>query len=293
MKKIFFTLSLILILSAGGHYAYALEDITTGLVAHYTFDEGPVKNVTVIDSSGNGHDGTPVGNGSFKPQYSTDTPINTYSMSFNLDAQQGSAVNIGNFLDNDPTMSVCTWYKGHAMGQDEMILGKWGAGGQPSGSGWGMMQYITGENKIDGQVQDPGGSNWIEQNFGATQDNLWHHICMVLNGDLTTGLTDSSMRFYIDGVHYNSDPDVPGGLVQSSGTVHSFTNTSDIILGGSQGGQNTLEGMLADVRLYDRPLTDAQVLALYNKQGSTAPQYKTKITTLRRFAVKVGRYFHF
>lgn len=277
-----------LILSTGGNYAYALEDITTGLVAHYTFDEG-TRYATVIDSSGNSHDGTPQGNGPFQPQYSTDTPINTYSLSCNQDAQQGEAVNVGNFLDNDPTFTVSLWYKGHAMGQDEMIIGKWSPGGQSTGAGWGMMQFISGENLIDGQLQDPGGANWVEQNFSQTQDNLWHHLVMVTNGDLTTGLDDTNMTFYIDGVVATIDYVLGGG----HGTVHSFTNSNDIILCGSQGGQPTLEGQIADVRLYDRPLTGAQVTALYNKQGSGAPQYKTKISTLRRFAVKVGRYFHF
>ncbi len=277
MKKIS-TILLIVTFLTGGNYVYA--DIETDLEAHYKFDEG-VKGATVIDSSGNGHNGTPQGNGSFRPLYSTDTPINTYSLSCNLDEQQGSAVNVGNFLDNDFTMSASVWYKGIARGQDEGILLKWD-GNQATGAGWGFVQFLTYEGTVDVQIQGAGGATWVEQNTFDASDNQWHLLTFTTNSDSTTGLDDSTVKFYVDG-HLATLSDIPG---PSSGVVHTFTNTKDIILCGSQGTQPSIEGQIADVRLYSRTLSPADVLELYNLAGgssrTTISEHSSHTTIINR-----------
>ena len=96
---------------------------------------------------------------------------------------------------------------------------------------------------------------------GITLDDLlvdgqWHHVVVVRQADGT-------MSSYLDGVlHKPLDPNAPEVLVRQPGKEPGHLN-----IGADREGRQVYRGSLADVRVYDRALSDAEVIALPDDPG--------------------------
>jgi hypothetical protein len=100
-------------------------------------------------------------------------------------------------------------------------------------------------------------ANYVYDNGGCTMstpgynDGAWHQATLVVDA--------AGGRLYVDGVKKASQP--------WAGLAGASTTTQDIHLGhypGAFGGAEYLPGTIDDFRLYNRALTDTEVLQLYN-----------------------------
>ena len=210
------------------------------LVGHWTFDEG--SGTTAFDSSGNGNDG--IFNGD--PQW--------------VPGKLGGALefNGDDYLDcgNDPSLeirdaiTITFWFQVEAFENSwEAFLSKGDSAYRASrggGSGDGTHLGISGTGA-------GGGNGWFNGPTIITGGD-WHHFAGTYDG--------AEGRIYVDGVLDASTP--------ASGQIN-IEPENFWIGNNSQNTSRQLHGLLDDVRLYKRALTDVEVLGVMAGGGAEYP----------------------
>lgn len=157
-------------------------------------------------------------------------------------------------LDGDGDYVEIPGFKG-ITGSGNRTCSAWIKTNQPSGDiiTWGEMglpsyRWIV---RLDGAglLQVEVGGGYVS---AATPliDDQWHHVAVVLDG----GNTDD-IRLYVD-----------GQIEAASGLVQRIINTSaanTVKIGVFTDTQRYFNGLIDDVRIYDRALSENEVLALY------------------------------
>lgn len=108
---------------------------------------------------------------------------------------------------------------------------------------WG---WIDNTGRLNLSVGNAAANNPGTRSNAAVNDGNWHHV--VMTRDATTG----AQALYVDGVKTSST-----GLTGTKGLFNRFT-----LLGQMQGNADFFRGSLADVRVYGRVLSDADVTLL-------------------------------
>jgi len=223
------------------------SNVSAGLVAHWEFDDGAGTNA--VDSSGNGHDGTLQGD----PQW-VDGMIGSGALSF--DGSDG-LVDVGHdeSLSMTDDLTITVWVKVSDLSTFYFLVCK-----QPSGTAGdnypGNYEFRTESNTGALQFghQEAEGEQYTfytsETSITAEQ---WYHVAVsVTKGGL--------VEFYIDGV--------PAGSAEQL-TNFGVLNDEPVRIGGRKDGYSFFNGILDDVRLYDRALSAVQVQKLYNGNPPT------------------------
>lgn len=245
-----------LVLMAAGLLTLGLQsaraDITTGLIARYTFDGN------ANDVSGNSNNGTLVGGVTL----TTDrfgAPNRAYS--FN---GTNSYISVPASASLNSPTTACTQAAWVYLYGTSLV----GAGFNPL-----IMKSLTAENGfMYRMVANP---DYIAAAFndwnlsqGAAQTtplNQWHHVATVFNG--------STLRMYYDGVFIGSQPMV-------------MTITADnrpLAIGGDVPGfLEIFNGKIDDVCIYNRALSDADILQLKNQTTVSAVSGLTPRLTMGR-----------
>jgi hypothetical protein len=233
-KKLIFLISFALMLGMAAN-------VSAGLIAHWEFDEG--SGTIARDSSGKGHDGTLQGD----PQWVTGM-IGSGALSF--DSTDG-LVEVGDdaSLSLTDALTITAWVSVHDLNTYYFILCK-----QPSGTAGdnypGNYEFRTEANS--GALQFGHQETEGEQYSFYTSDSSiaveqWHHVAVtVTKGDL--------VEFYIDGV-------AAGSSEQS--TNFGVLNDEPVRIGGRKDGYSFFNGLLDDIRLYDRTLSATQIQKLF------------------------------
>ena len=142
-------------------------------------------------------------------------------------------------IDNNGIVSVSAWIymvTGAGSGQYSLIFGDWDAGPafyivrHTTTTSWDIRYWTTGVAKTLTTI--------------TAQLSTWYHLAWVKNG--------MSLKFYLNGVLKNTVTD----------SVYSTRNPTNVVLGGS--GSDNLYGRLDEVGLWNRALSDNEVLTLYN-----------------------------
>jgi hypothetical protein len=140
--------------------------------------------------------------------------------------------------------------------------------GTTTNVGPAVSQWQTGKGFIVGVDSDYAGTDVFsfvlgnyptnETNFTATYPYSagWHHI--VGTYDPTIGTS----KLYVDGVLRNTVTDIPSITLDGSANFKMGTIDS--------GGEFVYSGLVDSTGLWTRPLTDAEIVALYNN-GSGLP----------------------
>ncbi len=193
---------------------------------------------TVIDSSGNGHDGTIFGDAQFVPGMLGEAlEFDGNNDYVNIDGYQGI---VGDGTDTPP-FSVTAWVRKQGpLGGDGEIVG-WGN----SGTGNRVeFRFNSGNNRI--RIESGGGN---AQNDTELTTDQWHHVAMTVRENSTY---ESGVNFFLDGIddtRPNTDPD----------PIHP-TGNNDVKIGLRYNEDGRLFiGLIDDVRIYDKKLTGTEV----------------------------------
>ena len=234
-------------LSAGKKYLWRVDEVAkdgaveTGplwsltlrdpLIAHWKLDE--TEGTTVSDSSGQGHNGSVVGNPGWQPSGKD-------GGAFSFDG--ASYADLGDLQLVEPTsaLTLAAWFKVDTFDKDcQSIVTKGDASWRLSREGQtpvlhfacnGLQDpYLTGKTPVD--------------------DGQWHHAAAVYDG--------MTMSLYVDGQLDASHP-VTGRLRQDDQPVR--------IGGNSQMPDRLWKGMIDDVRVYEYALNVDQVQQLSRRE---------------------------
>lgn len=135
--------------------------------------------------------------------------------------------------------------------------------GAPSAAG-GIWQIVSNYNCL-GYGFDQSTAAAIRGNT-TTVDGNWHHIVAIQNSSV--GITVGSIQIYVDAV---LQPSITCLVTSTAATINT-NNTFPITIGrGSSSSVRFFKGKLDDFYVYDRVLTPAEVLQLYNDAPCAGP----------------------
>jgi hypothetical protein len=213
-------------------------DVSTGLVAYYPF------NGDANDASGNGHNGTVV-NATFQ----TNGPNAEVALSFAGNTSSYVVVPESASLEPADALSISMWCNG--------------VQGQACGFGWGTIlrksaacqagYLIRGCNggtgfEIDGPNVCSGGLQ-ISATFQTFTGANWQHIVG------TYSAADGMLKTYENGVLINQTP-----------LTSQLSHSGDLYIGGANvaGDDGGFNGLINEVRIYNRALSASDVQQLYS-----------------------------
>ena len=213
---------------------FVKDGILNGLVGWWKFDEG--SGTVAYDSSGNGHDGN-LTNG---PTWAAGKIGGALSFDGGDDLIIATLPNLNG---SDITISQSVWIKTASSKQTQVIITK------RVESHFGYPTIMLEEKLATFAMDKPSLRISIKSNI-ELNDNQWHQLCGIK--ELNT------YSIYVDGIFSKSE--VITDQYTSSDIIH-FGNhipwkNSNVNPG--------FEGLIDDVRIYDRALSDAEVQALYN-----------------------------
>ncbi len=222
--------------------------VTDGLVSFWTFDDADVVGDTIKDVWGN-NDGAAAKNDRVEGKIGQ-------GMEFK---GANDNVNCGNdpSLDLTDAFTIELWMMPTTVGEGGPNAGpmcKAEAGVDP----WNwQLRYNAPGGFMGFQFNAvPGGSTWI-----SVQENLapdeWHHVTGTLDG--------ADARCYLNGVE--KDSAAMSGVVSGEGSV----------LVGEDGWGNVFVGVVDEIRMYNRALTEAEILQNYNSTDQLAVEPADKL----------------
>jgi hypothetical protein len=232
-KKISFSISLVLALVLAG-------SASAGLVGHWKLDDG--SGTTAVDATGNGHDGTLIGN----PQWVAGHSGGGLEFSGSADK-----VDIPHSADLNP--------------ENEFTASVW-ANLDPAGSNYrspitsrddgpqrGYIIYCTPANTW--QFWTGTGSGWNSAGSPDVEFGEWTHVAATYSG--------GDKKLYVN------------GELAGESSAMMTPNTAQVLrigAGATEGAGNYFfHGMIDDVRVYDRALSAGQVAGLY---GGIDPTFR-------------------
>jgi len=194
-------------------------------------------------------------------------PYATKSLSLNGSTKY---VNLGNVLDfdTDDERTVEIWFKTTAT--SGYLVSK--RGGSTAFLGWGLFVNGSGELEIE-LCNDFATTTQIDVNTTSTwNDGDWHCAAFTWDGNSSPGA--AGLKLYVDGVQQvlNVTTDGLGS--------NAITNTSDFNVGGRTSGNVLLAGNVAQLKVYDRVLTAAELLASYNGGNPVDPSNLSTVDAL-------------
>jgi T5SS/PEP-CTERM-associated repeat protein len=198
--------------------------VDPSLIAHWDAESG------AADVTGNGHDGTFIGN-------AATTPDGPFGNAFSLDGN-GDYINVGDELD---------------MGASDYTLSAW-VKGDPTMNGWARIfdkghasGYELGRTDHSPAI----GATHLNSNAFLSSstdliDNTWHHVTVVKDGNTLT--------VYADGIAQNTD--IASAAPQG--------NSLPLYIGFNpgEGFPGYWKGQLDELKVHNRALSHAEVAAL-------------------------------
>ena len=231
---------------AGYIIDFPYNTLNNGLVGHWTFD-GPDSNTThVFDKSGNNNNGT-INGSTFA--------LGKIGQGMRFDGVDDyiDVANESNFdFERTDAFSIAAWVYRFNKDQASTIASKQ----QNSGNFPGWNFYATNDNdQLKAVFRGAASGEYISAVTGINDfsDSAWHHAVLIYNGSsAATGL-----HIYIDGVDKN---------VSYDGTLASSTlNNQNALIGHNpSAGDVHWNGLLDDVRIYNRALSEEEIKRLYN-----------------------------
>jgi hypothetical protein len=231
----------------------AAPEPSAGPVAHWQLDEGA--GTIAADSSGNGYDGTLVGDPLWVAgiiggalQFDGVDDYVTITGYKGIDADRTDPDN-----PVQRAFSVACWINtADAEGRGGLV--NWGSSdGAPVG---GQYQNFTVH---EGRLRAEHGNGRFR---GATivSDGQWHHVAMVVSEG--ANIETPATQLYVDGL---KDPE--GEDTKNAQNIWNITAEADVAIGiRASHVDRFFNGMIDDARIYDSALSEAEVAALASGQ---------------------------
>ena len=243
---------IILVISAFlamGFNSVHAQDITTGLIGHWKFDE--TSGTTATDSSGNNNTGT-LTNG---PTWTTGKIGN--ALSFDGVNDTVNIITPNNIPNGNSNETYSAWIKYSSLPTfTKMIMMA-----RDTCCSSAIHIWINNTNLAVARFSD------VEP-FVSTSNrpsaNQWHHVLYTYDG--------TTNRLYVDGAE-----------VANSTTAHDNVTIDSIYIGSHDGASYFWDGQIDEVRVYNRVLASSDISALYalgsGPPDTTAPSTPTNLTT--------------
>ncbi|MFC3562260.1 family 43 glycosylhydrolase [Pedobacter jamesrossensis] len=143
-------------------------------------------------------------------------------------------------LSGNSSYSVSMWVLNPEIADEETIV-SWTKKG---GNDLSNVGISYGKSKRAGATSHLG---WADLGYKQLpKANVWHHISMVFDGTME--------RIYVD-----------GKLDRQERRMLFVSNLSRFFIGGNEDESNNFSGALASLKVYDKPLTEKEVVAEYDK----------------------------
>ena len=220
-------------------------------VAYWKFDESG--GTLAADSSGNGYAGTLV-NGPVWTSGKIDGALS-------FDGINDYVTTVDDPLDITGSLTVTGWVYQTGNSVAEHIISK-----DQSSTGCPLQLAILTTGKLRSFTRGNGLNQTIDSN-NTLSLNAWHHVALVRDA------ATSKVTFYIDG-----SQDSGGWKAYSPDRVAASAATAKI---GARGDAtaNFFKGNLDDLRIYARPLSAAEIQALYQAGGGDGNPPSVAITS--------------
>jgi len=219
--------------------------LNNGLVGLWTFDAPDMAGVTAYDRSGQGNTGT-LTNGPTKTIGKIGQALNFDGVDDVVDAGSGSSLNMGG-----SAWTVSAWIKTTDTNGAIVCKDQYGTGGCKLGN---ADYYVLGVTSGIAQFEWNGGDSASKATANGTSnvaDGTWHHIVGIRpnNGDKTA-------EIYVDGIRQ--------AQATHSGQWTGADTTQSLRIGQSYANTEALNGLIDEVRVYNRALSAEEIKRLYN-----------------------------
>ena len=219
--------------------------VEKGLVSYWSLNE--IKGKTVPDDWGE-NDGTIEGAEKAKGKYGN---------ALQFDGQD-NYVNCGNdaSLDITDAISIEAWVYMESVGTYPTVVAK-------SGANWGyIFEFLTTTGKINLYL-DKANPSWANVAETGVQLKEWTHLAATYDG--------KTIHYYFNGKLDGTYSNIPGGQIAE--------NADNVHLGGRKVGEpHNFDGIIDEVRIYNRALSEAEVNLNLNSDG-TAVNLRGKVAT--------------
>ena len=220
------------VLEAGTDLSLTPPTRDKGLVGYWTFDEG--SGTSIRDSSGKGNNGTTYNN----PAWVTGKQSNALSFDGVDDYVSYGAPSS---LDLTNSMTISAWVNPQDITAPYHHIVSKGESGSTV-----AMQYIliVMGDKPRFLISNGSSSNSVQG--PAVSVGSWYHI--------VGALTSTQLKLWVNGV----------AITPVSRTINPASNGKKVIVGTNGAGGETFGGIIDDVRIYNRALSDAEVKVIYD-----------------------------
>jgi hypothetical protein len=222
-------------------------DLRSGLVLCLPMNEGT--GSTVYDYSGGGNDGSITGT----INWNTDDAAYGKCLEFPT-AKDSARVTVPHdtaysFTTGD--FSVSFWWRDDAQDPNKNL--RLVSKGVFNDTGW---EIFGGKDAIVLRTYPGGGTSATSKTEQLPMDKLLHHIVVTRSG--------TTVNFYIDGVYC---------VNEGEDAVDCAANTGTLRVGNYQGSNRyTPDGIMDELRIYDRVLSAGEIKALYNFPSGEVPE---------------------
>jgi len=238
--------------------------LSCGLVGYWTFDGKDVVNGVALDKSGNGNTGRLLNIAT-----STFFSSGKLGQGFNFDGSNDT-VNAGSatVIDNMSAMTISMWVKLNTYGASGggYLINK----GDTSSGGHGWSMYLTQANGLVTFTARYNTTSLLSQSasntFAPSDIGKWVHLIVTWDGTTNSA---TGVHIYKNGTEVSYSSQING----SASYLSDAANDLNIGDGGIISNRQT-NGIIDDVRLYNRVLSSKEISQLYSsgantKQGSS------------------------
>jgi len=237
------------------------DTLKEGLVGSWTFDGPDMAATTAFDKSGQNNNGT-----------LTNGPVRTegkISQALSFDGVD-DVVQTGTVIGPQSAYSASVWMKPSTVAGAVLIIGMWTTGGNS------YTQFYRSGTSICARINQTDSIYIGRCAASAVTAGEWKQAMMTWSG----GTTNAAVKIFINGVQVDNSDD-GAGVFTAPGAGAVPRNI------GAQGGgvtaySNFFNGLIDDVRIYNRALSVDEIKRLY-KMGAT-----NKINVPRKDTLKEG-----
>jgi hypothetical protein len=247
-------------------YSSVLNPSNNNLVGLWDFETG--EGSTTYDLSGNNHDGVIHG-----ASWNTTTFANDSFYSLDFEDSENDFINITDHDDFtfatagvDESFSLSAWVKPEAFVSGHNIISKMYFG---VASEWNL--FVQASGKVTFRVMKFDNSAYLTcYNNSALTTGVWHHIVAIYNGNESV----TGMSLYIDG-------EEAGFSRTTFGSYTGMINTDvNVTIGNSWGGGGAVDfdGLIDQVKIYDKELSQIEVINIYENDPITREECSETIS---------------